>query len=170
MTKKFRKSPNLVTLSKANFITTQLTRNKLAMAGFELSTVINRSTGKNKLYGNILLEMTSVVSIMVDHFDCKSCLVEKNVPKAFILPSRWQDAAESLGVETTNCLWSCGAWSNCSVNWATRILCHTEVCEFHYFSDCVWHKRQQSSLPHSPAPEPVRIHDIQRKLKPRILI
>ena len=36
--------------------------------------------------------MPSLISIMVSHFDCKhSCLVEKNVPIAFILPSRWQD-------------------------------------------------------------------------------
>ena len=27
------------------------------------------------------------------------CLVEKNVPIEFILPSRWQDGAESLGIE-----------------------------------------------------------------------
>ena len=41
--------------------------------------------------------MTSVISIMVGHFDSKySCLVEKNVPIAFILSSRWQDDAESL--------------------------------------------------------------------------
>ena len=27
------------------------------------------------------------------------CLVEKNVPIPFILPSRWQDGAESLGIK-----------------------------------------------------------------------
>jgi len=33
---------------------------------------------------------------MVSHFDCEnSCLVEKNVPIAFILTSRGQDGAES---------------------------------------------------------------------------
>ena len=32
------------------------------------------------------------------------CLVEKNVPLALILPSRWQDGAESLGMECTSCL------------------------------------------------------------------
>ena len=49
---------------------------------------------------------TSVISVMVGHFDCKhSCLVEKNVPIAFILPSsRWQDGAKSLGIETTSYL------------------------------------------------------------------
>ena len=30
------------------------------------------------------------------------CLIEKNVPIAFILPSRWQDGAESVGMETTS--------------------------------------------------------------------
>ena len=50
--------------------------------------------------------MTSVISIMVRHFESKnSCLVEKNVPKGFILPSGWQDGADSLGIETTSCLW-----------------------------------------------------------------
>ena len=34
------------------------------------------------------------------------CLVGKNVPIAFIFPSRWQDGAESLGTETTSCLWA----------------------------------------------------------------
>ena len=58
------------------------------------------SIGQNKCYGNILLYETSVISIMVSHFDYKHrCLVEKNVPIAFILPSRWQDGAESLGIE-----------------------------------------------------------------------
>ena len=38
---------------------------------------------------------------MVGHFDCKhSCLVEKKAPIVFILPSSWQDGAESLGIET----------------------------------------------------------------------
>ena len=31
------------------------------------------------------------------------CLIEKNVPIVFILPSRWQDGAESLGLEHTSC-------------------------------------------------------------------
>ena len=47
---------------------------------------------------NILLY---VISVMVGHFDCKcSCLIEKNVPMAFILTNRWQDGAESLGIES----------------------------------------------------------------------
>ena len=29
---------------------------------------------------------------------------KKNVPITFILPSRWQDEVESLGIETTGCL------------------------------------------------------------------
>ena len=45
---------------------------------------------------------------MVGHFDCKpSCLIEKNVRVAFILPSRWHDGAESLGIETNRCLCFC---------------------------------------------------------------
>ena len=44
-------------------------------------------TGQNKHNGKILLSMTYVISIMVGYFDCKhSCLVEKNVAIAFILP------------------------------------------------------------------------------------
>ena len=42
---------------------------------------------------------------MVGHFGHKhTCLVEKNVPIALILPSRWQDGAESLGLESTSCI------------------------------------------------------------------
>ena len=45
---------------------------------------------------------------MADHDGNHRCLVEKNDPIAFILPSRGLDGAESLGMETTtNCLW-CG--------------------------------------------------------------
>ena len=33
------------------------------------------------------------------------CHAEENVPIALILPSRWQDGGESLGMETTSCLW-----------------------------------------------------------------
>ena len=70
-----------------------------------LST-IRPSTGQNKRCGNILLCETSVISIMIGHFHYKHrCLVEKNVPIAVILPSRWWDGAESLGIEYTNCLW-----------------------------------------------------------------
>ena len=36
---------------------------------------------------------------MADHDGNHICLLEKNVPIAFILPSRWQDGAESLGIE-----------------------------------------------------------------------
>ena len=43
---------------------------------------------------------------MVGYFDYKQrCLIEKNVPIAFILQSRWQNGAESLGMEHTSCLW-----------------------------------------------------------------
>ena len=57
-----------------------------------------------KCYGNIILYMTSLISVMVVHFDCKySCLVENNVPIAFIYPSRWQNDDESLRIVTTSC-------------------------------------------------------------------
>ena len=69
------------------------------------SSTILPSTGQNKHYGDILLYETSVISIMVNHFDYKhKCLIQNNVPMAFILPSRWQDGAESLGIECTSCL------------------------------------------------------------------
>ena len=42
---------------------------------------------------------------MADHDGNHRCLIEKNVPIAFILPSRWQYGAESLKMETTSCLW-----------------------------------------------------------------
>ena len=42
-----------------------------------------------------------MISVMVGHFDCKHrCLSEKNIPIAFILPSRWQDGVESVVIET----------------------------------------------------------------------
>ena len=46
------------------------------------------------------------MSIMVSQFSYKHrCLVEKYVPIALILLSRWEDGAESLGIKRTNCLW-----------------------------------------------------------------
>ena len=38
-----------------------------------------------------------------DHDGNHRCVVEKKVPIAFIMPSRWQDGAESSGMETTSC-------------------------------------------------------------------
>ena len=35
---------------------------------------------------------------MADHDGNHRCLVEKNVLIALILPSRWQDGADSLGI------------------------------------------------------------------------
>ena len=46
-----------------------------------------------------------MISIMVGHFDYKHrCLIEKNVPIVLILASRWQDGAESLGMELSMAL------------------------------------------------------------------
>ena len=47
-----------------------------------------------------------MIFIMVSHFNYKHrCLIEKNVPIALIIPSRWQCGAESPGIERTSCLW-----------------------------------------------------------------
>ena len=51
-----------------------------------------------------------MITIMVSHFDFKHrCLVETNVSIALILPSRWQDGAESLRMERNSCLCLRGA-------------------------------------------------------------
>ena len=42
---------------------------------------------------------------MADNDGNHRCLVEKNVPIVLILSSRWQDGAESLGMDTTSCLY-----------------------------------------------------------------
>ena len=49
---------------------------------------------------------------MADHDGNHRCLIEKNVPIALILPSRWQDGAESLGMETTSCQCQ-NSWLHC---------------------------------------------------------
>ena len=36
---------------------------------------------------------------MADHDENHRCLAEKNVPIVLILPNRWPDGAESLGIE-----------------------------------------------------------------------
>ena len=64
-------------------------------------------TGQNKRYENILLYRFAVFTVKLDdHYGNHRCNVqEKNVPIWFILPHRWQDGAESLGIESKNCLW-----------------------------------------------------------------
>ena len=57
---------------------------------------------------------------MTDHDGNHRYLVEKNVPIELILPSRWQDGDESLGMETTSCQW---LW--CPSTW--KIWCPKEV-------------------------------------------
>ena len=48
---------------------------------------------------------TAVFTVkMADRYRNHRCHMEKNVPKALILPSRWQDGAESLGIKTTSSL------------------------------------------------------------------
>ena len=43
---------------------------------------------------------------MADHYGNQRCDTEKNVPTAFILTNVWQYRDESLGIETTSCLWN----------------------------------------------------------------
>ena len=82
-----------------------LSRRQIVVSIPRLSAQSCHLFGQNQCYGNILLNKTSVISIMVSHFNYKHrCLVEKNAPIALILPSRWQDGAESLGIERTSCL------------------------------------------------------------------
>ena len=40
---------------------------------------------------------------MADHDGNYRCLVDKNVPIALILPSSWQEGAESVGMENPSC-------------------------------------------------------------------
>ena len=43
-------------------------------------------------------------AILTINIDKHRCLIEKNVPISLILPSRWRDCAESLGMERTSYL------------------------------------------------------------------
>ena len=59
-------------------------------------------------YGDIILhEMSVLIVKMADHDGNLKSLAEKNVSIALILPRRWQDGAESLGMETTSSLYKC---------------------------------------------------------------
>ena len=100
-------NPLLLTFSKMNIF---LSQTACGLFPQTLSSILP-STGQNKHYGNILLYMTSVISVMVSHFVCKhSCLVEKNVPIAFTLASRWWDGADSLAVYVFVFSLSTGQW------------------------------------------------------------
>ena len=60
---------------------------------------------QHHLLGNVLLYESSVISIMVSHFDYKHrFLVEKNVPRVLICLVDDRDGAESLGIGHTSCL------------------------------------------------------------------
>ena len=52
---------------------------------------------------------------MDNHDGNHRCLEDKNVPIALVLPSRWWDGAESLGIEHTSCLCFC-KFPNCTYN------------------------------------------------------
>ena len=56
---------------------------------------------------------------MAGHDGNHRCLVEMNVPIAFILTSRWWNGGESLGMETTSCL--------------CRKLCNAEIKHIYLF-------------------------------------
>ena len=45
---------------------------------------------------------------MANHYGNHKCHLEKYITIVFILPSRWQDDAESLGIETASCLFHKG--------------------------------------------------------------
>ena len=63
-------------------------------------STIPPSIGQNKCYGNILLYGTFMFIVnMTDHDGNYRCLIQKNVPIALILPSRWRDGAGSLGIK-----------------------------------------------------------------------
>ena len=58
-----------------------------------------------KIYtGHLFTSVLVFIVKMADHEGNHRCLIEKNVPIVLILLSRWQDGAESLGMETTCCL------------------------------------------------------------------
>ena len=59
---------------------------------------------KPMLWEHSILRDICVYSFWADHEGNHGCLVEKYVPILLILPNRWQDGAESLGMETTSCL------------------------------------------------------------------
>ena len=64
---------------------------------------------------------------MVSDYDYKHrCLVEKNVPIVLILPSRWQDGAESLGIEGISCLW---LWGGAIAASATKLGDQISCCQ-----------------------------------------
>ena len=91
VTKNFQKPPNVVTLDRSISRSPMLTSPQTASALHPqtLSTILP-STGQNKRYGNILLYETSMFIVkMADHDGNHRCLVEKNVPIAFILIDQW---------------------------------------------------------------------------------
>ena len=112
----------IVLCTQRSFITIDIvlfTQREIMLQPLTLSTILP-FTGQNKRYGNILLYVTFVISVLVSHFDYKhSRLIDKNVPIAFILPSRWPDGAESLGIGQTSCLCSsaCSYPFKIKTNW-----------------------------------------------------
>ena len=95
---------NICTHFKFYMKWTEMLNHKQLVLYPKLSAPSRHLQGKIHALGTFF--STSVISFMVSHFDYKHrCHVEKNVPIALILPSRWQNGAESLGREITNCQW-----------------------------------------------------------------
>ena len=69
-----------------------------------LRTVLHIYWAKSMLWEHSSVQDICVYIKMADHDGIHRCLVKKNVPIALIFPSRWQDGAESLGMETTSCI------------------------------------------------------------------
>ena len=64
--------------------------------------------------------------------------IEKNVPIAFILSSRWRDGAESLGIETASCL--------CYNYWKL------------YFNQEIAQSKSHTSIKHGPQQMPIFVY------------
>ena len=99
---------------------------------------------------------------MADHDANHRCFVEKNVPIALILPNRWQDGAESLGMERTIFLWLFDYQNKLNGNPGLHlfifVLFHTSTEFVQKTVDFRWNRRQASwPLDHHHGPRLTKV-------------
>ena len=110
------------------FIIYCLCHRQLVVSIPRLSAPSYHQLGKINTMGTFLYKTAVFTVKMANHYKNHRCLIEKNVPIVFILPSRWQDGAKSLGIETTSCLCLCLPICFCSYVFCFHVNSFVYLC------------------------------------------
>ena len=79
--------------------------NGRALKFVQVATIVKTWLARRKNHRQLLRSIPRLSAPSRHLLGKISPMYEKNVPIVVILPSRWQDGAESPGMERTSCLW-----------------------------------------------------------------